>query len=1743
MESHLKPLIAERRTVKAKLTILKNFVQTAANETDVLALERRLSVNEKLHEKFDDVQTRIETIVIGTNLEELHLNEREVFESTYFNTMASLERLIQNLRGPARPNTLHTPSPIISETVTPRLPTITLLTFSGDFDNWLRFRDTFESLIHNKEGLTDIQKFHYLTSALKGPAARMISSLGVSEANYKFAWHSLKNRYEDSQALTIHHADALIDLPPIRKPSGIVIREFIDTVNNHILALEALGLPVKTWDLLVVLILTKKLDPASRVEWEKRAVRSQNTPTLREFIDILEERSRLLERTKPVASLPSSSGSELNKIKPRNQFHVSSHVASTLIQCVVCKGEHTLFQCKEFRSMPQAKMHETIKRLQCCFNCLQTGHSARTRTRGVCKKCGGKHNTLLHRDYSTSTSNFVYSSSTPAPSKESSSQNSIVEPTIQSCLANSQGTAVDYTVLSTALVHVEDMHGNKHECYALLDVGSQAHFISENLCNKLKLSQTRINAMTSGLGMITNPVKSKTQIVMHSRTGSFKSNLECLVIQKITDNMPSVPLDRRAISIPTGIPIADPRFNESKEIDLLIGAALFWQLLCVGQHKANAGLVWQKTRLGWVLGGHLRWPRDNPTIDIRTFHTIKLDRLDNAITKFWKIEDNVSIQNNQIAIDDSETHFQRNTTRDANGKYIVSIPFNDKIGKLGTSREQAEKRLLAMERKFARNPTLRSQYNQFMLEYEQLGHMSRFIDSTNTLDSGYFLPHHAVFKETSTTTKLRVVFDGSAKTSSGISLNETQLVGPTVQSDLFSILLRFRKHNIILSADIEKMYRQVLVKREDRRFQRILWRFNREDSISTFELNTITYGTVSAPFLATRTLTRVDQEHLDTFPITAHTIINDFDLDDLLTGCETVTDAQQLHRELTDMLGQAGFPLRKWACNHRDVLTGLTDETRQEIRFDTSDHDQKTLGLLWSTTTDERWYTFKSHSQTPVTKRAILSRIAQIFDPLGLIGPVIVRAKLIMQQLWQLQLGWDETLPQGLHTQWSTFHSELHQVISCKVQRRVLCSNAKRVELHGFADASERAYGACIYIRTLMENDTWFVRLLCAKSRVAPLKTISLPRLELCAALLLSRLADKVKRALELNFNCEQYWSDSTITLAWIKGPSSRWKTFVANRTSEIQLTSTKNWNHVNSEQNPADVLSRGSSPSDLSTNHLWWFGPKWLTEEVDQWPASDIFVQHPPEERQPSVTCYNILNKSHSDLDDIFLKYFSYCRLRRIVAYCLRFINRLKLVIRKPQSGKNGDDLPYNNLFLSTKELVESEYSLVRLAQLREFADEIKILISNKKLSSTNRLISLNPFLDNFGVLRVGGRLINAPMPYNQKHPMILPYKHPLSTLIVVYEHQRLLHAGCQHTLASLRSRFWPISGKRLVKKVIHDCVPCFKVNPIGTRYIMGNLPAARVTPARAFATCGIDYAGPVVIKERGRGRISHKTYICLFVCFATKAIHIELAIDFTTDAFLNCLYRFISRRGRSQCIYSDNGTNFIGARNELNELGILLNSQPHNDRVRTALSQEQIQWHLIPPYSPHFGGLWERAIKSVKTHLKIVIGTQQLTYEELYTILAQIEACLNSRPLHPLSNDPNDLTPLTPGHFLIGEPLNALPQPDLLHLNQNRLNRYQLIQQMTQHFWKRWQRDYLTELQQRCKWKTDSPNAISEGMMVLIRDDNLPPLRWKLGRITELHKGTDGVVRVASVKTSDGIIKRPIVKLCFLPITSIHT
>jgi hypothetical protein len=424
----------------------------------------------------------------------------------------------------------------------------------------------------------------------------------------------------------------------------------------------------------------------------------------------------------------------------------------------------------------------------------------------------------------------------------------------------------------------------------------------------------------------------------------------------------------------------------------------------------------------------------------------------------------------------------------------------------------------------------------------------------------------------------------------------------------------------------------------------------------------------------------------------------------------------------------------------------------------------------------------------------------------------------------------------------------------------------------------------------------------------------------------------------------------------------------------------------------------------------------------------------------------------------------------------------------------------------------------LVKYVQQAAFGEDMRQLLDGKHLSSKSKILSLNPFVDPQGLLRVGGRLRHAPISFDKKHPILLPRQSELTTLIVRSFHLENCHAGSQLLYAVIQQQFWIIRGQDLCRFIAKRCVKCTRLAATTLQQFMGDLPSARVTASPPFNRCGIDYAGPISLKsDVPRSKVTFKGYLCLFVCFSTRAIHIEVVKSLSTEASLAALRRFSSRRNSPSDIFAYCGTNFTGAAKELKDVQKFLNKPEAIDQLTREMTTRGITWHFNPPGAPHFGGLWEAGVKSVKHPL---LGSATLTFEEMCTLTCQIEACLNSRPLTAISADPSDLQGLTPGHFLTGAPLNAVPEKSLMDLKTTHLDRWQLVQQMQQR--QRWSQEFITWLQQRPKWlKQRTQPRIDD--LVVIKDERLPPLQWKLGRIQQLHPGADGLTLEQSSYSAD--------------------
>lgn len=1112
--------------------------------------------------------------------------------------------------------------------------------------------------------------------------------------------------------------------------------------------------------------------------------------------------------------------------------------------------------------------------------------------------------------------------------------------------------------------------------------------------------------------------------------------------------------------------------------------------------------------------------------------------MDTILNKFWEIE-NTPLSQPFLSPEDAlvENIFRETTVRLPNGAFQVDLPLKTSLenNSLGDSHFLAKKRFLNLEKRFERHPQLYNDYKKFIDEYISLGHAQIIPMSlqTENNENKYFLPHHCVIKEASKSTKLRVVFDGSMKTTSGLSLNDIMYKGYTVQPELFEILLRFRSFKFVITSDIEKMYRQVRINPSQTHLQNILWRDNPSEPIKCLELLTVTYGTSSASWLATRALKELALTHQDEYPLASKAIISQTYVDDALCGEDSLENLQKLYQELIDLCKLGNLSLHKWCSNSSEFLQennliSSPSVYQENVDISVEGISNKVLGLFWNPNSDNFSISIPEvQSQSSVTKRQVLSLIAQMFDPLGLIGPIIVIAKIIMQEIWKSKINWDEELSEQLFSQWTMFYQNISSLNTLKIPRFVLSdSTAIHVELHGFSDASRLAYGACIYVRALYPNGSVTCHLITSKSRIAPIKELSIPRMELCAAHLLSNLTAKVTATLNerIEFQSINLWTDSEIVLAWLNAHPSRFNVFIANRISQIQTTTPNaKWRHIPTKENPADHLSRGLTPDQIKISTLWWHGPNFLQNynlNLNNF-KNDIKETHLEERKTQTI----LISSAKDSWSSFFERFSNYNRLQRSVAYVFRFINNAK------------PNTPNSTGPLSVEELRNSEIFILKTIQAQSFSKELREIKSPNLSISNKHILQLNPFIDENDLIRVGGRLSHADIPLEQKFPILLPSHNHVVKLRLLKEHIRLEHAGPQTVLSNIRLQYWPLNGLKEIKKISYNCAICYKFKAKNCQQIMSDLPKDRVVPSRPFSKAAVDFGGPFFVKSSTlRNSKVEKAYIAVFVCMVTKAVHLELVSSLSTPAFLACFKRFISRRGCPSKMYSDNGTNFLGASNQIKELYDFLNKPQSQEQIINFCSSKEIEWNFIPPHSPHWGGLWEAAVKSTKYHLKRLIGEERFTFEEFSTILCQIEAILNSRPLVPISSDSSDLTCLTPGHFLIGTSPTSYPESNISDVPMNRLQRWNRISQIQQNFWKRWSKDYLNQLQQRPKWFYSKPN-LRLNDVVLLKEDNTKPYQWPLARVLELIPSEDGHVRLVKLKTQNGIFSRNITKLCPLP------
>ncbi|XP_058811047.1 uncharacterized protein LOC131675938 [Topomyia yanbarensis] len=1439
-----------------------------------------------------------------------------------------------------------------------KLPQISLPKFGGKIDDWLNFRDLYMSLIHWQTDLPEVEKFHYLRSQLEGEALNLVNTLPLTKANYMVAWDMLVQRYSNTKLLKKRKIQALFELSSIKRESAEEMHSLLESFEAIVKSLDHIvSQPADYKDLLLLHMLSSRLDSSSRRSWEDLSS-SREDETLKDLTDFMRRRIQMLEAISTKQETIKNDSAQLSKRK----FPLSTKICNAAFQassskgCPACPETHPLYQCSVFKGMPVHDKENLLRTNSLCRNCFRRGHQAKEcSSKYTCRRCKGRHHTLVcfKDDGKPNNSNTSSKDSTDKATEEGScsSSSNVNVAAVQVVSCNSVHVSMTGVMLLTAMVMVQDESGCEYPARGLLDCACQCDLVSKRFSTILKSKRRTTDLDVIGVNGKVEKVTNYVRVVIKSRVSDFQIPVELNIHPRLSTIIPGIPTSTSGWKIPQGLKLADPSLFESHQVDLILGRGSFFDFFRTGQRISLGDTLplLVESVFGWVVSGRYPVMHNNRTA---ACNVVISDSLEEFLTRFWRCEEISQDYTYSPEEIQCEEHFKQTFQRKRDGRYVVSLPkHKDTILRLGDSRTIAQRRFIQMETRLQRNPDLKRQYHEFTNEYEQLGHMRLVPEADVNKVQRYYLPHHPVVKESSATTRVRVVFDASCKTASGVSLNDALLAGPVIQDDLRSIILRCRTRLVMLVADVEKMFRQININGSDAPLQCILWRSKPEVPPSTYELTTITYGTKPAPFLATRTLKQLALDEANRFPLAARAVIEDFYIDDAITGTNDPAQATALRIQLDGLLRSGGLRLRKWASNYPEVLEGVNaDDLAISIADGIElepDPSVKTLGLVWYPTTD----VFALQIQVPqitidlkLTKRMVLSFIAMLFDPLGLIGAVITTAKVFMQMLWMLEnekqerLDWDSSLPARVEINWRAFHEQIPLLKQIRVDRRVTISEMAGMEIHCFSDASQKAYGVNLYIRSWDSEGRVKTALFAFKSRVAPLKSQSIPRLELCGALMAAELYAKVKEAVRFTGDA-YFWTDSTTVLQWLRAVPTVWTTYVANRVAKIQsITENCTWRHVTGSQNPADLISRGILPEEIILNTFWWEGPAWLSIGSMSWPSqvADPEAAEAEEERKRAVigavvSCSTEFNNWY------FARYSNYTVLIRTTAYCQRFIRNFR---KKYQIGLS---LRPTIGALTTEELRKAEQTIVHRVQKEAFAKEYEALLKGKPVSRLSPLRWFHPRLSSNEVIRIGGRLGKSYETEEAKHPMVLPARHHITRLLLRHYHEKMLHAGVQLLLSAIRQRFWPLGGRSVAKQIVHKCMRCYRTKPTTIRQFIAELPTPRVTAGRPFTTTGVDYFGPIYIRP-GYRRAAVKAYVSVFVCFATKAVHLELAGDLTTSCFIQALRRFVSRRGRCATIFSDNGTNFVGARNQLAELISKLKNKQHHEEITKECAKDNI-------------------------------------------------------------------------------------------------------------------------------------------------------------------------------------------------------
>lgn len=1142
-----------------------------------------------------------------------------------------------------------------------------------------------------------------------------------------------------------------------------------------------------------------------------------------------------------------------------------------------------------------------------------------------------------------------------------------------------------------------------------------------------------------------------------------------------------------------------------------------------------------------------------------------------------------------LGIKPKNTHYTKNEKEaikylEENMKILpngsVEVPLvwnliNGEIPRLPNNYAMVYQRQLATEKRLMKKPELFKEYtNNFEKALdENYIRLATERDLKTKWPNENFVPSTVVVNENKIPVKSRNVYDASAKYR-GTSLNENLLMGPNMLVDMLNPLMRMRMHKYAFTGDVKSMFHRIMINERDQQCQRLLFRKNLEEPMQIYIMQVMMFGPKCSPFVSQMVKNKTAEKWMDKCPDAAQALINYTYMDDILTSEPTMEKAIETASQCIKILDSINWHLGSFQSNSVKILQALNKEhVKTELieimSEEESSYTTKVLGVAWNPKSDNFVFNLNKNAFIKLakdcglkpTKRDQCSTIARIFDVMGLIAHCIIRGKILLQHSWRNKLGWDDEISDEEHVKWVQWLKDLEKVTFLKIPRLRFpshnMSDADSLELHCFCDAGKEAIAACTYLVATIKNYR-YVSFVMAKAKVAPIKLKTkteiseMPRLELLSCLIGARMTNTISnlhKGYDLSIHM---WSDSEITLNWLKNENLRLPKFAISPVEEIlDITNPEQWHYVESKNNVADLATKFQKINFGDVNSPWFQGPKFLKLPQKYWPkqklkpvdlnkvfvgsinAEAVLINTPI--KLPSIDCPIATDFIIDLFSPSILGYWS--KLKRAVARALKLYYEALIPLLKSKKWNDiqtRQQITANSNFtnLTSIDLERAELFIIRRMQREVYPDEYERLSKGKRIFN-KELLQLDVFMDSNGIIRISSRVNEPIKSYAQKFAPLVPKESVLSTLLLFDYHYSHNHYGLEAQVADLRSRFWMPQARFALSKVSKLCNYCAYRKAHPTECKMAALPSARTDPnLNPFEVTGLDCAGPYIIYAKNGHK--KKVWILLFTCTMSRFVHLHLLDELTSLAVLDAIILLWAAHGPVRQFISDNGSNFVGAANILHRDSqeIIKFLRETKDVIETELAEKtHASWAFIPVQSPWFGGMYERLIQSVKKSIAASVEGKKLSRIEFNIALQEAAHRINCRPLthNPISAEDEEV--LTPHHLAkhrSGWPLlqslhgmKNLPDP-LSDKNQYRRGRI-LAEDMT----KRFVLEYLPVLTKRTKWFKDS-EPLKIGDLVLLIDPNCTRKAWERARVIKVYYAQDGTGRVADILMSNGSIKK---------------